>query len=275
MVLLRAPFWPYRARGAATPWTPGLLAGGIAAALALSGWTVGRLGGWPGGLGLAVASAATHAGLLVVAWSIAVGNPPRWTAPSLRIAAVLFLASVASRVSAWGAVLYLGVPPLLLCEGRRAPGLDQIGLGLNAGLKAVVLGLAAGAFLGAHVLISAALTLGYGIRGPALGQYLAAAAYDIGANALTAELLFRGALFSRWWSRWEFWPAAALSTAVAVCRYIFDPALPAAIEVRVGTVFYMSLLGVTACALRAASGCLLPGYLAAVTFFLAYRLLTQ
>ncbi len=106
-----------------------------------------------------------------------------------------------------------------------------------------------------------------------IGQYLAAVAYDIGANALTAEWLFRGALFSRWWRRWEFWPAAGLSTFLAVRRYVADPALPSAIEARAGAIFYTALLGFTACALRAESGSILPGYMAGVTFFAAYRML--
>ena len=50
----------------------------------------------------------------------------------------------------------------------------------------------------------------------ALGAGVPAVAYDVGANGLTAEWLFRGALFSRLWRRWPFWPAASLSTAMAV-----------------------------------------------------------
>ena len=145
----------------------------------------------------------------------------------------------------------------------------------SAGLRHVALGLAAGTFLGVHLLISASLTYGYAVRVGSLGQYLAAVAYDVGANALTAEWLFRGALFSRWWQRWEFWPAAGLSTALAVARYLLDPALPPPIEARAGAVFYIALLGFSACALRAGSGSLLPGYVAAVVFFAAYRMLAQ
>ena len=136
-------------------------------------------------------------------------------------------------------------------------------------------GLAAGAFLGVHLLVSASMTLGFSVRVASLSRYLAAVAYDVGANALTAEWLFRGALFSHWWRKWEFWPAAGMSTAVAVARYLLDPALPLAIEVRAGAIFYMLLLGLSACALRAASGSLAPGYLATAVFFAAYRMLVQ
>ena len=61
-----------------------------------------------------------------------------------------------------------------------------------------------GAFLGVHLLISASLTFGYAVRISSIGPYLAAVAYDVGANALTAEWLFRGAVFSHWWQRWQF-----------------------------------------------------------------------
>jgi hypothetical protein len=119
------------------------------------------------------------------------------------------------------------------------------------------------------------MTLGYGIRIANPGHYLSAAAYDFGANALSAEWLFRGALFPLWWRRWEFWPAAGASTALAVLRYLLDPALPGTLEVRAGAIFYMTLLGFASCALRASSGSLLPGYLATTVFFLAYRMLVQ
>src|SRR5262249_24362655 len=97
----------------------------------------------------------------------------------------------------------------------------------------------------------------------------------VGANALTAEWLFRGALFSQGWRRWEFWPAAAVSTSLVVVRYLADPALPHTIEARVGAGFYIALLGFAACALRAGSGSLLPGCLGRLTFFASSRMLTQ
>lgn len=148
-----------------------------------------------------------------------------------------------------------------------------IGLSGRAGLRSVILGLGAGTFLGGHLLISASQTFGFVVRVPNVGQYFAAVAYDVGANALTAEWLFRGAVFSQGWRRWEFWSAAAVSTALVVTRYVADPALPHTVEARVGTVFYIGLLGFAACALRAGSGSLLPGYLATLTFFGAYRML--
>ena len=140
-------------------------------------------------------------------------------------------------------------------------------------LRAAALGLAVGAFLGIHLLITSSLTFGYLVRIDAAGAYWAAAAYDVGISALTAEWLFRGALFSTAWRRWAFAPAVGFSTGLAVLRYVLDPTLPAAPEVWLGAALYTGLLGVAACALRAWSQSLLPGYLATVTFFLAYRAL--
>jgi len=136
-------------------------------------------------------------------------------------------------------------------------------------------GVAAGGFLGAHVLITAALTFGHRAYTGSLAAYGAALAYDLGANVLSAEWLFRGAIFSWGWRRFSFWPAALVSTALAVLRYLLDPALPAAVEARAGAIFYLGLVGLVGCALRAWSGSLLPGYLAGLAFFAAYRVLAS
>jgi hypothetical protein len=71
----------------------------------------------------------------------------------------------------------------------------------------------------------------------------------------------------------SFWPAALASTGLSLVRYLLDPALPASAEVRVGAVFYLGVIGLVACAFRARSGSLVPGYLAALAFFAAYRML--
>jgi hypothetical protein len=222
-------------------------------------------------LGHGMVRGAAHGAFLVAGWTVAVRRPTS-LAPVLHSAGALFTASVVSAFTVWGALLYLLPPVILFSEGVRHGALRSIGL-RAASFRRLALGIAAGTFLGGHLLISAALTLGYLVRVPSIGQYLAALAYDVGANALTAEWLFRAALFSHWWRRWEFWPAAGLATSLAVVRYVADPALPHTIEVRAGAVFYTALLGFTTCALRAESGSVLPGYMATVTFFAAYRML--
>ena len=274
MVLLSAPFDPCPTRRVGPVRRSGILAATATLGLIAIGLAMEMRGGWLRDIGQGVASAAVHGGFLAAGWIIAV-RPSAWHAPMIHSGGVLLLASVTSRFSAWGALLYVLSPVLLVREGVRYSAVRAMGLGAAAGLRHVVLGLAAGTFLGVHLLISACLTYGYAVRVGSLGQYLAAVAYDVGANALTAEWLFRGALFSRWWQRWEFWPAAGLSTALAVARYLLDPVLPPPIEARAGAVFYIALLGFSACALRAGSGSLLPGYLAAVAFFAAYRMLAQ
>ena len=272
MMLLNAPFDPGRApRVEPLPWSGVLAATAVLAALAI-GLGLEMTDGALREVGKGMARGAAHGAFLVGGWIIAARRSV-CLAPVLHAATALFVASVASTFNAWGALLYLLPPLVLLSEGIRHGALRGIGLRATAGLRSLGLGLAAGIFLGGHMLISASLTVGYLVRVSTMGQYLTAVAYDIGANALTAEWLFRGVLFSRWWRRWEFWPAAGLSTVLAVVRYVGDPALPPPIEARAGAVFYTALLGFTACALRAESGSLLPGYMAAVTFFVAYRLL--
>jgi len=272
MVLLSTRFDPHRAASRPTPWaaigstTLVIMAiGGIRLAV---GWLDGELHD----VGQGIANAAVHAGFLVGGGIATAGTQLPSLLPLLRASGVLFLASIASRFSPWGAALYLSAPILLFRDARRWPAFRGIGVA-RPSFKAAALGIATGASLGVHLLVSASLTLGYAVRVNHVSTYLTAVAYDIGAGALTAEWVFRGAVFSRCWQRWEFWPATCLSAALAVARYLLDPALPSAVEARAGAVFYMALLGVSACAFRAASGSLLPGYLATVTFFLAYRLL--
>jgi hypothetical protein len=274
MLLLSAPFDPGKTRRLERPHWAGVLAAIAALASLAAGLGMATADGTLRQVGQGIARGSVHGAFLVAGWIVAEGRPECFGAV-LHSAVALFVASIASAFSAWGAVLYLLPPVILLSEGVRHDALRAIGLRATAGLRSVVLGLAAGTFLGGHLLISASLTFGYLVRVSNVGQYLAALAYDVGANAVTAEWFFRGALFSQGWRRWEFWPAASLSTALAVARYVADLALPHTIEARAGAVFYSALLGFTACALRAESGSLLPGYLATVMFFAAYRMLVS
>src|SRR6266571_988705 len=223
------------------------------------------------GMGHAFAAGSVHAGFLAAGWAVALGGRHSWKGPALRGAMALILASVAARLFAAGAFAYLLVPFVLARDADRWSGLlGRVGWRLPAGPRVILLGAAAGMFLGLHLLITARMTLGYAASVPDAGIYLAALAYDVGASAVTAEWLFRGAIFSTLWWRWSFWPAAAVSTGCALIRYLLDPSLPRAIEVMAGAAFYLVLLGLASCALRAWSGSLLPGYVATVVFFAVY-----
>ena len=272
MLLLDAPFEAGRAAVAPVPW--GALARVAAPILALiaAGLVIEHRGGTWAILGRALASGAAHAGLLAVGWVMLFDRGRAWIGPVVRLIAVVLGASLASRLSPWGALLFLLVPVALLAEARRCPDVAAAGLCWPP-LQAAVLGAGAGTFLGAHLLATSALTFGYEVRIDSVAGYLAAAAYDAGVSALTAEWLFRGALFSEWWRRWSFAGAAALSTGLAVLRYLLDLNLPPAAEAWLGAAFYTGLLGMAACALRAWSQSLVPGYLATLAFLLAYRAL--
>ena len=56
-------------------------------------------------------------------------------------------------------------------------------------------------------------------------------------------------------------------------RYLSDPLLPGQIEVVVGALFYLTILGLVNCWLLWWSGSVVPGLLASALFFLAYRAL--
>ncbi len=274
MRLLSAPFDGTRAVRESFPRAP--CAGAAAAATVLVAAGLG-LERWSEGLaaaGRGLASGAVHGGFVALGWILATGGGSGWPGRALGLGLVPIAASVAARVHAWGALAFLAVPALLVLDSRRREELQRIGVATPTTALHAVAGLAVGTFLGVHLLVTASLTFGYGVRISTAASYLAAVAYDVGANAVSAEWLFRGALFTRWWRRWAFWPAALLSTGLILIRYLVDPALPAAVEVRAGTVFYMGLLGLASCALRAWSGSLLPGYLSTVAFFAAYRTLS-
>ena len=226
------------------------------------------------GLGRAAASGGSHAAMIAAGWVIALGGAPRWRMPAAASAAALIVASVAARLAPAGAVLYFLVP-LVLARQAGSTRLDTrwIGWARPQTSRQVVLGVAVGGFLGLHLLLAASLTLGYTASVLSLGGYLAGVAYDVGANALSVGWLFHGALFSALWRRWTFWPAAAIATGVGLLRYLVDPTFPTAPEAAAGAVFYLTILGLASCALRAWSGSVLPGYLATLVFFAAYRAL--
>jgi hypothetical protein len=274
MRLLTGPFETERAARAPSIVRPLAVVAATAALGAGAGLAAETGLGAAGGIGHALASASLHAGFLAAGWVVALDGREGWSGPALRGAAALVLVALAARVSLAGALAYLLVPLVLARDaGARRRNLERIGWRLPHAPLAVLLGAAAGTFLGLHLIIAASLTLGYAVSVPDGGRYLTALAYDAGANALTAEWLFRGAIFSALWRRWSFWPAAVVSTACALVRYLLDPSLPQAIEAMAGATFYLSLLGLACCALRAWSGSLVPGYFATVAFFAAYRTL--
>ena len=274
MRLLNTPFESERARASADVVRPLVALGAGMLAVVAMGRLLEASGGVGAGLGRALQGAAIHGGFVAIGFLIAFEGRAGWRRPALRVALVLLLAFVASRVEPWGSVVFLFVPLAVAAPALSDPVLRRIGALGPVRARAVLLGLASGGFLGVHLLISASFTFGYVVRVASPGAYLASVAYDIGANALSAEWLFRGALFSHWWRHWGFGMAATLSTALSLVRYLLDPALPRTVEAAAGAMFYLTLLGLAASALRAWSGSLVPGYLAALAFFAAYRTLS-
>ncbi len=245
MLLLSAPFDAAAGppvRPSSRPYLHVILATAMVAA---GGVVLDRTGFAPAALGHAIASGAVHGGLIALGWVMVIGPAPGWVAPAVRVGVTVVLASVAARLGPWGPLGLLLVPLVLALEAWRHPETRAIGVGGARAWHAVV-GLGAGTFLGLHLLISASLTFGYRVHATSVAAYAAAVGYDLGANVLSAEWLFRGALFSIWWRRWAFWPAALLSTLLGVARYLLDPALPHAPEARAGAIFYLGLVGLAA-----------------------------
>jgi hypothetical protein len=186
------------------------------------------------------------------------------------VVGLLVVAGVAASLHPAGSVAYLAVTG---CVVRLAAAgeLRGLGLGTPCSFTAVVLGALAGAFIGAHLLVSAMLTFGYRIRIDA--AVLPLVLYDVGAQVLATETFFRGLLFNRAQRRWSFAVAVTVTTAASAVRYLVDPLLPRTIEIVVGTIFYVCLLGLTTSALLWRFGTIVPGLIASTLFFAAYRLL--
>ncbi len=236
----------------------------VTAALALA---LARAGLLPFAVARVVGVAAGHGALLATALAWA------GCGPGARLVAVGLLAGSAAAAQGHplGALAYLCVPVWLgrtARDGKLAAG----GLADPVPWRALLVGILAGLFLGGHLLVSAALTLGVRLRFDA-ADVLGALAYDIGANIPAAEGFFRGALFNRAQRRWPLGAALALSAAACVARYLVDPLLPKSVELVVGAAFYLSLLSAVNCWLFWWSGSVLPGAGAALIFFAAYRLL--
>jgi membrane protease YdiL (CAAX protease family) len=192
----------------------------------------------------------------------------RGPAPALA-AAVVLVGAVGATLSPVGVIAYLAAPVWLWSQRDRFPGLGlaQPPLGISAA------GAALGLMLGAHLLVTASLTLGYGVRVPTPGHLAPWLAYDAGANVLATEAFFRGALLDRAQRRWSFALASVSVTILCLARYFLDPLLPHSLEVAAGAVFYLTLLSLGNCWMYWRSGSIVPGIVAGVTFFACYRLL--
>jgi hypothetical protein len=244
-----------------------LSAGWLAVAgLAAAGWLTPPL--------LWVASVTVaHGGLLAVAlaWGAADGGLRLPRGCLLITMALVGAGTIAAVLDPRGAVMSLAVPAWLAVLTFRGQ-LAGLGLVPRVPLRPVLVGGAIGALLGGHLLLSASQTLGYALRGSGTA-ILTLWAYDIGANVLSAECFFRGALFNRLQRRWSFGAAATVATVAALLRYVVDPLLPKHVEVLAGALFYLTILSVVDCWLLWWSGSLLPGLVASWLFFLAYRTL--
>jgi membrane protease YdiL (CAAX protease family) len=231
--------------------------------------------GWfaPAALGV-VTLAATHGALLAtaLAWGEADTGVRLPVGTGVIPLALTAVGAVAAAVHELGAIAFMGTPAWLAVLALRGR-LAGLGLGLGFSMRPVLVGGMIGALLGGHLLFSASQTLGYPLRGGGWASPLALWTYDVGANVVSAECFFRGALFNRLQRRWSFGPAAVVSTAFSLVRYLADPLLPGESEVMVGALFYVTILGGINCWLFSWSGSLAPGLLASALFFLAYRAL--
>ena len=211
---------------------------------------------------------AGHGALLAtaLAWS-----GVRASSSVIAVALLAFAAAVAD-FTPLGAVVYL--LPALWMLGLAAKGhLAALGLGTPISSQGLIAGALVGAGLSTHLLVSASRTLGVQTRIGHMPEVLAAIAYDVGANVLAAECFFRGALFQRTQRRWSFAAAATIATVAYVARYLIDPLLPKSVELVIGAVFYLALLGVINCWLAWRYESLVPGLVSALVFFAAYRTL--
>ncbi len=211
---------------------------------------------------------AAHGALLATALAWARAG----VASSSVAVSLIGLAAATAQISPLGALAYLG--PGLWVGSLAARGrLTSLGLGTAVSPGRVAAGVLVGAGLSSHLLVSASRTLGLHVRLDQALEVLVAIGYDVGANVLAGECFFRGALFRRAERRWSFAAASTVATSAYVLRYLVDPLLPKSVELMIGAVFYLALLGAINCWLLSWSGSLVPGLASASIFFAAYRTL--
>ena len=231
--------------------------------------------GWVNPAAVRVASVTVvHGGLIAVALTWAAADTGTSVAPHAQVVMIALVAAgaTAAALDPRAAFIQLAAPAWLARLAGRGQ-LAGLGLGPDVPLPPVLVGVAIGGLLGGHLLVSASQTLGHPLHAEGWTPLLGLWAYDAGANVLSAECFFRGALFNRLQRRWSFGPAASLATAFSLVRYLTDPLLPGEIEVVIGALFYITILGVINCWLLWWSGSLAPGLLSSALFFLAYRML--
>lgn len=247
---------------------------GLASGVGL--WAAFTTFGWVGPRALGIgAVVAGHSALLGATLGRAAATTPagRLTASILITTGLLGLGATGAALGSGGALAYLALPAwLLLLAGRGR--LSAVGMRRPAPASAVLVGLALGAALGGHLLLSATLSLGYRLGQDGLGVYLATFAYDVGANVPSSELFFRGVLFDHLQRRWSFLTGAAVATVAYLARYLLDPRLPGTTEAMVGGVVYLSLLSLGNCWTFWWSGSVIPALVSALAFFASYRMLT-
>jgi membrane protease YdiL (CAAX protease family) len=264
---------PLDRRAARRPAPPVALLLVLTLGLAAS-WALVWAGGLPSSVLRATATVTWHGTLLALAfWAASEVDAPRAAARRALVSVLLLApAAAASALSPAGAVLYLAHAVWLVTVAARGR-LVALGLARPVPLGATALGAVLGLALGGHLLTSAALSLGYRLRGDRVGLWLAAIAYDVGANVPSGELVFRGVLFDRLQRRTSFAVAASVATAAWVARSLLDPRLPGSVEAVAGAVVYSALLGAGSCWLYWWSGSLVPSLAAGLGFFAAYRAL--
>jgi hypothetical protein len=209
-----------------------------------------------------MAIVAGHGALLVTALAWREDERPRpwWAAPVVAVA-LLAAITLATAAHPAGAATAFVIPIWLWARADR----------VSFAPRYVAAGIGVGAALGAHLLLSASLTLGYHAAFD-ISRVAVWLAYDAGISVPAAECFFRGALFERAQRRWPIPAATTLSVSLGVGRYLVDPLLPLTAEMVAGTIFYTGLLGIANCWLFRRTFSVLPGALAAVVFFAAYRL---
>jgi hypothetical protein len=219
----------------------------------------------PRWIAAAAAMVAGHGALLVtaLAWRDAGRLRAWWAAPALAVP-LLAAVAVATAAHPLGCAASVLVPVWLWARAPHA----------RVARRHIAAGAAIGGALGAHVLLTASLTLGYQAVFD-VGRAASWLAYDAGVSVPAAEYFFRGALFDRAQRRWPMPAATMVSASLGVARYLADPLLPMTAEMVAGTVFYTGLLGVANCGLFRRTGSVLPGAVAAIVFFAAYRLLAR
>ncbi len=176
----------------------------------------------------------------------------------------------------FGLLMLLPWVPLITLSLRNPSGAQRIGLGTANWKENVFVGILAGAFLGAHMLL-VVTAMGRKLIFNPWPYSLWLLGYELGIQSLGEELFFRGFLFNYWYNyRGKgFWAAAFLTGVFNVLVYMVKALWISFAPLTLGAQFYIMTMAIVNAALFRWRGSILSCWISNAIFSLAASLVVS